>query len=330
MFLLFTIINLYNGAQIPIGGPVPTNYPIPTNNIISPIYTRGGLPTNEPITTTTPTTNVKYCPEGTILECVKHQEKRSTLYPKWKEIENENYYFYNPDTFGINIAKDPCATVTRSKLINALNNKCVGKWCKNGKFECGGTGRECYEMEHIVDKNCKGSNVWANVVMAYGKWNIVVSNKPMGGCLNAFHEKTEIYGKVMTDKVKKQLDLCSKKAHKRNNENDTNGLVILDDSYNEPIDGFDYSECDISCTCESNKYLDILCECDYSETDFDPSLCSKNQPVLGSKIIESILFIITGLVIGIVCTLLGFVSSCVYARYFVKKKHELVIDDEYM
>jgi hypothetical protein len=232
------------------------------------------------------------CPPGTTPACLKHQVRHSELYYKWKEIGNHDNYFYHPDTFGIKIARDPCAKVYLNTFTQAVNKKpCRGEWCKDslgntvfiGQFgKCGQGGQNCYQMEHVFDKNgcdytSEQADIWANVVMAYGKWNSKVSHAVIGGCKNALDEKTEIYGKSMIDTIRNQINLCTRK---RNNDNNTTEEpIVIDDSYNESIDGFDYNECDIACTCKSNKYLDILCGCDYSETDFDRSMCSTPQPV---------------------------------------------------
>jgi hypothetical protein len=284
------------------------------------------------------TNNDIKCSLREIPACIK--EKHTDLYlTKWKEIGNKNNYFYHPFTFGINVAKDPCAPVDLKRFLAVLNEKkCNGEWCINNKFgQCGKGGQNCYQMEHIFDKNgcdytTKETEIWANVVMAYGNWNSQVSNCAMKGCTNTLNEKIEIYGKTMIDTIRNRIELCSKKAHgflpsgqngppphKRNDENN---------SHDEFIDGFDYSECDISCTCESNKYLDILCGCDYSETDFDPSLCVVSQsPLSGSKIVGSISFIVIGVVIGFAGCLLAFISGYLY-KYAIENKYKKISDIE--
>lgn len=276
------------------------------------------------------------CPPGTILNCIP--PKHSSLYQKWKEVGNKNNYFYHPDTFGINIARDPCEKINSATTFkNFLNKKiiyCRGMWCKNGIFKCeSGKPADCYQMEHIFDKNCENeSNIWANVVMAYGRWNSRVSNRAMGGCANSLIEKKEIYGEKIINKIRNQINLCKQKAHKRNNQNDTEEI-------DEYIDEFDYSECDISCTCESDKYLDILCECDPSETDFDRSLCvDTSQPVefLIRRLLDNnhdILGIVIGIIIIGVFVLIAFILGFIFipiiiSNILTKDKYDLVNTNE--
>jgi len=262
------------------------------------------------------------CPEGTIPACIKHQARHTEIYnDKWKASGNGYHYFYHSETFGIDIAKNPCAPVNLKSFLRELNkDRCYGTWCKNGQFgQCGTGGRECYQMEHIYDKKgCdyteKEANIWANVVMAYGKWNSQVSHTQIGGCINSFNEKREIYGAEKMAKIKNQIDNCKKIKNKRRDDE-----PITDDS-DEPINEFNYStECDVSCTCESNRYLDILCGCDYSETDFNPDLCTHQLPIINTDILSWTLAI-TSLIFLSVSVLLITKAMYFYRKYCVNHK----------
>jgi len=226
------------------------------------------------------------CPTDRLNECVKPQYTK--LYSQyWNSTQNSKNYFYDPSTFGINIAQqpgmDPCEKMSNQKFLKLLKNNhidCSGQWCINNQFgQCGKGGQQCYQVEHIFDQqgctySVDDTNILANLVMAYGKWNQQVSHARMGSCARALNEKSFIYGKNIIHDVEQQINRCKNK-HKRNIDYDIlNETYIIDQSNDVTIDNFDYdSECNISCTCQSPKYLDILCGCDYNETDFNRSDC---------------------------------------------------------
>jgi hypothetical protein len=225
------------------------------------------------------------CEHGYLPDCVKgHHTETYRLY--WKSKGNANNYFYDAKTFGMNL-RNPCQRIKdKSAFMKALNViSCTGIWCKENRgFKCDASGNNqaCYNMEHIIDKEGCGydkedTNILGNLVMAYGKWNQEVSHSKIGCCANALREKTEIYGKDMVNKAIEHIKSCKNKR-KRDYSQDglTYAPIDIDLSEDEQINEFNYSECDKSCTCESNRYLDILCGCDYSETDFDPSCQTTN------------------------------------------------------
>ncbi len=132
-----------------------------------------------------------------------------------------------------------------------------------------------------------------NLVMASRKWNRQVSHRILG-CVGTLKEKTQIYGQNKIDKITQLLGNCSK-PQKRHLEQDapavppvspiptpipdnvaSSEVVVLYDEVTDfsTMNNFNFTmECEKACTCESNKYLDVLCGCDYSETDFDYNSC---------------------------------------------------------
>ncbi len=222
-----------------------------------------------------------HCPPGYREECIK---------PKLiGDRSNTNGMYFHEGTFGIYFGRgyDPCEIVTTNSNYKDIMNKyivCKGPHCINDKFGCKlGDSQNCYNVEHIYDKkgcryNGNEANIMANLVMAWGKWNQNVSHTRIGSCAAAEAEKEKVYGKEMMVKVKGQIEFCKRKRAKRtqhdeaqNNNIEQDEPILIDESNDEQINGFDYSECDAACTCESNRHLDILCGCDYSETEFDPS-----------------------------------------------------------
>lgn len=82
------------------------------------------------------------------------------------------------------------------KILRENNINCTGKWCNSGLYKCINNPRECYEVEHIVDKKntpydkCN-TNILGNVIMAYGKWNNQVGQLCWK---NVLYEKMQVYG----------------------------------------------------------------------------------------------------------------------------------------
>lgn len=133
---------------------------------------------------------------------------------------NTNFMFFDSFTFGINIYTDPCTPISPNTVFRSFVNSkvtCSGAWCIDGLFKCEKTSKgvpktECYDVEHIIDKNgpefkyCN-KNIAANMVMAWNKWNT-----QLGFRLDYdsnIHEKELVYGKEMMDSVRKQIQLCN-------------------------------------------------------------------------------------------------------------------------
>ena len=286
--------------------------------------------------------NAQPCPPGYTQVCdqVRHTATYNQFYA---QFGNKNSRFYDSDTFGIDLASyhglDSCMSITRDKLINLLTKNmigCTGVWC--GKDMCGTVYKEwgCYEMEHIFDKNGPDfadipyvKETLANVVMAYGKWNRQVSHTQIG-YLSALSEKTIIYDSNQMNRIKQQLIQCHQRQKRDIEQNApeplsysptptpspvvipiTTPLVMINDSATYlNINDFDYEiECVNSCTCNSTRYLDILCDCDYSETGFDPSDCP-DQSVVEYRKSDTKGYVIT--IVIMVLIIIGLVIALLY------------------
>lgn len=254
------------------------------------------------------------CPSGYSAECIKivHTQEYTQNYNS--NENNNNYFFdsntFGVDLVE-KYREDPCKKYNREQFIDLLykyNIRCNGYWCtKNNCYNDGYakpyiTYKEygCYEMEHIFDKDgCQFTDsrdvklYLPNLVMASRKWNREVSHSRLG-CIGASKEKTQIYGQNKIDKITQLLENCSK-TPKRHLEQDapaappiptptpipdnvtSSEVVVLYDEVTDftMMNNFNFTlECEKACTCESNKYLDVLCGCDYSETDFNYDSCA--------------------------------------------------------
>jgi hypothetical protein len=95
---------------------------------------------------------------------------------------NTNYWYFIPITYSV---QGQCVTFKRNDEVRRIisSNACSGAWCRPGtkwpnNWNCAGSGRSCYEVEHIIPKRHNitaligcNTNIYGNTVMSYGKWN---------------------------------------------------------------------------------------------------------------------------------------------------------------
>lgn len=149
--------------------------------------------------------------------------EHTKIYDELWDGKNDNNMFYDNNTFGLNIYQDPCKKITNNKYFrDYVNNhtECTGKWCIDGIFgNCGGSERNCYEVEHIIDKNgpefnvstsCK--NIAGNIVMAWGKWNSALGGLASFDYKANINEKKIVYGRHMIEMVKLQIQRCDSRC----------------------------------------------------------------------------------------------------------------------
>jgi len=252
-------------------------------------------------------TSAQQCPSNYQLVC--NQIRHTATYDQfYSTFRNQNNRFYDKRTFGIDLinSEDPCAIMTRPKFIKLLTKRniyCTGMYCMQDSCDRSVYSEwGCYEMEHIFDKSGPDfadtplvKETLANVIMVYWRWNREISHTRIG-YLSALNEKSIMYRQVEIDEIRTQLYRCQQKLYPNLNQSNattpvprpgprprpnTSPIMLINDT--DPysgVTGFDYdTDCDISCTCDSNKYLDILCDCDYSETGFNISDCHVAEPL---------------------------------------------------
>lgn len=147
---------------------------------------------------------------------------------------NTNNLFYDPHTFGIDLFNDSCQIMSPKMFRMYLNTytNCTGKWCqyiklsqsnnsRNDQNECyrkvyrcfKGNSRDCYNVEHIIDKNgsefpdCNKDVVY-NYVMAWGTWNQNLGKIARWDYNSSTREKELVYGSDMMSRVREQFLKC--------------------------------------------------------------------------------------------------------------------------
>jgi hypothetical protein len=129
------------------------------------------------------------------------------------EHGNSNYngFYFVDKTYG---GFQSCKTInTNDDFRKYINQKfpCNYEHCRSGlpaPWGCGNS-KECYEVEHIIPKannipeleGCN-TNIYGNLIMAYGVWNNQLSN-------THFNEKKLIYGEIF-DNAYKSVYFCCK------------------------------------------------------------------------------------------------------------------------
>jgi hypothetical protein len=185
---------------------------------------------------------------------------------------NKNYYFFDPNTFGINVYDDPCTPININQDFRAYVNKnvkCDGMWCIDSTFKCGRNGNtHCYHVEHIIDINgpefgcdtCK--NIAANLVMAWGRWNMALGGMAKYDYNSSSHEKSLVYGEGVMSQVRLEIERCQQLSKRRSEAQRT---VTVDP----------YCETDADCSCDSDA--DCGCDCSDTITNDDIAECNLNN-----------------------------------------------------
>ncbi len=126
------------------------------------------------------------------------QSEHTKTYKK-DGLNNSDYIYFQDNTFGITLYKNPCQIVETNKIFREFVNQniqCNGKWCYYTDFECVNTQTKCYHVERVIDVSgnefypeCK--MVAGNLVMIYGKWHNELNALSY---VDAQAEKKEILG----------------------------------------------------------------------------------------------------------------------------------------
>ena len=138
-------------------------------------------------------------------------ESHTKSYLKFKN-EREDFLFLKNTYAPVDICKPYKG---RKNFINTLP-ECVGEWCNNGAgangYKCTNKN-QCYQVEHIIDKNgvtdeylnsCN-KDIYGNLVMAYGRWNSEIGQRPWH---MVRQEKQEIYKDIFRKAEEAVLECC--------------------------------------------------------------------------------------------------------------------------
>jgi len=128
-----------------------------------------------------------------LVTCNEH----TSVYQTFGGPDNVDNRYFVAETYSAGVPE--CQTFAdNSQFRNKVkaNYVCSGRWCRADGWTCGQGNKQCYEVEHIIPKantipglaECN-ANIYGNVVMAYGMWNLQCSNGKL--C-----EKGEIYGDI--------------------------------------------------------------------------------------------------------------------------------------
>lgn len=211
-----------------------------------------------------------------ILVCVFVRGQRHTgaFNEWWSKSGNTENRFFIESTLGLN-TPDPCREFNRGRgFRNYLENQniyCYGKWCNGGTFGCTKHGTaNCYHVEHIIDlngpvANARDKNIVANMVMAWGKWNMGLGGLARKYYADSDAEKTIVYGVEVMNAARGWITHC---AHIRNT-NTTNKPA------DEPYDPICDSE-----NCDCNTDSQCGCDCDYELYIPDPFIPTYVIPVM--------------------------------------------------
>ena len=136
-----------------------------------------------------------------------------------KDIGNVDYNFYDPNTFGMDIYKEPCTLIkSNSDFRNKVNKniKCRGTWCINETYNCIlHKTTECYSVEHIIDTNgeefinSKCKQIAGNLVMSYGRWNSQLDMLSKYDYDFNIDEKTAVYSKERIGEIRNIIVKCN-------------------------------------------------------------------------------------------------------------------------
>lgn len=125
--------------------------------------------------------------------------------------DNDNGYYFVPITYGAGNYK--CNTINNNtQFRDKINSmfECTYSHCMiDNTWGCNfGDSQNCYNVEHIIPKNNKltelsgcNTNIYGNLIMAYGKWNQELSD----GYLD---EKILIYGDIFTNAYTSVYECC--------------------------------------------------------------------------------------------------------------------------
>ena len=184
------------------------------------------------ITVSADTKNSQEYAHTDIYKAYKNGSFTNTLYLKYTYLGNDIKNF------------DPCTPISDSYgryifigILESVRKRCSGDWCdKNGGYGCmrnGVTTRECYEVEHIIDRKKSAPyidgnlsrDILGNLIMAYGQWNAQLGYRNSLTWNDVQNEKMEIYGETIFKRALEAVEKCATDRNYYNThyivENDT-------------------------------------------------------------------------------------------------------------
>lgn len=222
---------------------------------------------------------------------------------------NNNYQFFDPNTFGQAIHPDPTNIIrSNSQFRDFVNSNvdCTGKYCvkKNNEysFSCSGRGsKDCYHVEHMYDVNgndpgipamCRScKNIPGNMVMAYGRWNSALGGLAGSNYTLSKMEKISVYSLLNMVNARNSIAACCNRMYRREvMEINLIENIIVDTSntlYPEICDDEENCNCDLDSECG--------CDCDFNDGDI---IMEYQKANLGINIVILILlvFIFVGII----------------------------------
>lgn len=145
---------------------------------------------------------------------------------KKRQVTHGNKDSFVKRSYGgsIGLERDSVMTPTKYRKLLGDTMKCTGKWCVDGGWGCRrGNSRDCYNVEHIIDKNGKEfqnypecKNIPGNYIMAHGEWNQALGTLTRLQYDTSVAEKTRVYGSDIMKNARDSIRSCINKRYGRN------------------------------------------------------------------------------------------------------------------
>ena len=160
-------------------------------------------------------------PTAANLRCNQHTE----VYLKYKRGEISREMMFQSNTFLTGDTSGPhgvrflrCKPYkSRREYISLLNERGIGcrSRCEGDKYSCKNNHTECWHVEHIYDqKNSplvdSDVDIYGNLVMAYGKWNMQMGSK---GWWVVQVEKSDVYGGRVFNQSRDNIIKCRRESN---------------------------------------------------------------------------------------------------------------------
>lgn len=146
-----------------------------------------------------------------------------------RKFTKGNSKSFVPKTRGDSLGIQRSKIVTNEQYRNAVKIKypeCDGPYCLNGEWRCpqnskGSRGStDCYNVEHIIDKNgpefkdySKCKDAIGNKIMAHGEWNQALGRLAEEDYQTVIYEKTRVYSQETMDEARASIRECIANQH---------------------------------------------------------------------------------------------------------------------